>query len=43
VPSKRKKVEMNLNLRFIKIEAIWYAKIKAGKLKVKLVDKEASK
>ena len=42
VPSKRKKVKTSPNSRFITIEAIRRAKIKAGKIEAKSADKERS-
>jgi hypothetical protein len=39
---KRKKVETSPNSRFIRIEAIYRAKIKAGEIKAKSVDEEGS-
>jgi hypothetical protein len=42
VPSKRKKVKTSPNSRFVTIEAIRRAKIKAGKIKAESADKEGS-
>jgi hypothetical protein len=42
VPAKRRKVETSPNSRFVNIEAIRRAKIKAGELEAELVDEEVS-